>query len=115
MRFDTPIYHPNHGSRTGAICLDALSKNASWSPALTVQNVLLMIQARLSTPFPADPQDPEVARVCRDDPELFRQTAAEWTRRYAQPQPIGAAAEREPSASAASSAASDAPSTGAIS
>merc|ERR1711879_822305 len=81
MKFDTKIWHPNISSQTGAICLDVLGKE--WSPALTIRTALLSIQALLSAPEPADPQDAEVAEMYKTNRELFNQTAKFWTESFA--------------------------------
>jgi ubiquitin-conjugating enzyme (huntingtin interacting protein 2) len=53
MQFETPIWHPNISSRTGAICLDILKDE--WSPALTIRTALISLQALLCAPEPDDP------------------------------------------------------------
>ncbi len=101
VKFDTPIYHPNMSSVTGAICLDILKADdpsssrayghgdgqprgtASWSPVYTLKTVLLSLQTLLQCPEPSDPQDAEVARVFIQDRQQFDETARGWTRKYA--------------------------------
>ena len=88
MKFATRIWHPNVSSQTGFICLDILYKE--WSPALTIRTALLSLQVLLNAPNVDDPQDGVVAGQLRSNPELFKQTAKEWTRQYAMegpPQP----------------------------
>jgi len=101
VKFDTPIYHPNMSSVTGAICLDILKADeasqsraygyddgqprgtASWSPVYTLKTVLLSLQTLLQCPEPNDPQDAEVARIFIQDRKQFDDTATAWTRKYA--------------------------------
>jgi len=81
MKFDTPVYHPNISSQTGAICLDILKDQ--WTPVMTLKSALISLQSLLSTPEPADPQDAEVAAHCLRDRKGFDETARYWTEVYA--------------------------------
>lgn len=81
MRFETPIWHPNISSQTGAICLDILKDE--WSPALTLRTALISLQALLCAPEPDDPQDAQVASQYKNDIRTFETTAREWTERHA--------------------------------
>ena len=78
--FTTKIYHPNVGS-TGNICLDILKDN--WSPALTVNKVLLSICSLLTDANPKDPLMPDIADQYINNRNEFDETAKEWTRRFA--------------------------------
>jgi len=88
MKFDTRVWHPNVSSQTGAICLDILKKE--WSPALTIRTTLHSLQALLCAPEPDDPQDAEVARQFKDNPEEFKKTATFWTDSFAKPLDVDA-------------------------
>ena len=76
IKFITRIFHPNI-NRYGNICLDILDKQ--WSPALTINKVLLSISSLLSDPNADDPLDVRAAQLYNENREEFNQTARTYT------------------------------------
>eukprot|EP00484_Ammonia_sp_Unknown_P030501 CAMPEP_0197039090 /NCGR_PEP_ID=MMETSP1384-20130603/15944_1 /TAXON_ID=29189 /ORGANISM="Ammonia sp." /LENGTH=209 /DNA_ID=CAMNT_0042469633 /DNA_START=109 /DNA_END=738 /DNA_ORIENTATION=- len=81
VTFKTKIYHCNIRSSNGEICLDVLKDN--YSPALTVEKILLSLCALLQSPNPEDPLVGDVANELISNQAKHDETAREWTKRYA--------------------------------
>ena len=87
VSFVTKIFHPNvwcrPDERYGKICLDVIDDK--WSPAFSLQKVLLCVQQLLGDPNADAAIDPFVAEMCKSDPAKFKSMATEWSRKYAVP------------------------------
>lgn len=79
IEFLTKIYHCNIINKH--LCVDILKNH--WSPALTIDKVLLSIVSLLSDPNPNDPLNREAAENFRKRRCEYNRIAQNWTRIYA--------------------------------
>ena len=80
VRFLNKIYHPNI-DKLGRICLDILKDK--WSAVIQMRTLGLSLMALLANPNLDDPLDAMVAKYFRENPNGARETAIEWTKKYA--------------------------------
>ena len=75
VAFTTIPYHPNIDARSGEPCLDILMSETSWRPGLSLQTVLVMIQALLAHPVVENAVNAEAAEVYLNMPDLYEHIA----------------------------------------
>merc|ERR1712061_83551 len=76
------IFHPNV-DKQGSICLDILKEQ--WSPALSLQKVLLSVSSLLTDPNFSDPLNGTAANLHSKDPKGYAKTCKEMVQKYALP------------------------------
>lgn len=76
--FQTKIYHPNIDLKTGEICISILKQD--WSPALTIEKLLMSISSLLSDPNPTDPLNGEAASTYTINKDKFNKTVIKYIR-----------------------------------
>lgn len=84
----TKIYHPNISNEENYkggyyICVDMLQKDAGWSPALTLEKVMLGISSLLMDPNCEHGMNQDALKQYIRNQPLFDKTARDHTKRYA--------------------------------
>ena len=80
IKMKTKIFHPN--IKNEEICLDII-KEDRWSPALTVEKVLLSISSLLDDPNPDDPLDVSASILYKNNINDYNKKVRDLTSKYA--------------------------------
>lgn len=80
IKMKTKIFHPN--IKNEEICLDII-KEERWSPALTLEKILLSISSLLDDPNPDDPLDIQASILFKNNITKYRKKVREMTFKYA--------------------------------
>mmetsp|Transcript_34781 Transcript_34781/g.87481 ORF Transcript_34781/g.87481 Transcript_34781/m.87481 type:complete len:165 (+) Transcript_34781:74-568(+) len=91
MQFNHKLWHPNV-YENGEVCISILhpsgedpthyeSIHERWSPAQSVQTILLSVMSMLAEPNIESPANIDAAKMFRDDRELFNKTVEECVQR----------------------------------
>ncbi|KAG0270930.1 Ubiquitin-conjugating enzyme E2 T [Linnemannia exigua] len=83
-QFLTRVYHPNIDEQ-GLICLDILKPppKGAWKPSISVSTMLISLQLLLAQPNPDDPLLVDVATEFKENRDLFKHKAKEYTKQFA--------------------------------
>ena len=80
IKMKTKIFHPN--IKNEEICLDII-KEDRWSPALTVEKILLSISSLLDDPNPDDPLDVSASILYKNNINDYNKKVRDLTSKYA--------------------------------
>ena len=67
----------------GEVSLSVLGKNSQWSPAITLEKLMLSIASMLDEPNPKDPLRPELAQLYSTNKDEYKAKAKACTEMYA--------------------------------
>jgi len=81
IMFTTEIFHINF-KQNQRICIQNIAKYG-WSPAISIDKLLVSIVSLLSNPSTTNCCVNETAKLYESDKEKYMQLAKEWTQRYA--------------------------------
>lgn len=80
--FSNRIFHPNIDEKSGTVCLDVI--NQTWTPLYSLVNIFDTFLPQLLTyPNPADPLNPEAARLMNRDKARFEARVREYVSEFA--------------------------------
>ena len=80
IKMKTKIFHPN--IKNEEICLDII-KDDRWSPALTVEKILLSISSLLDDPNPDDPLNVSAAILYKNNINEYNRKVRDYVSKYA--------------------------------
>ena len=86
LRLATPMYHPNLRVNCKICCCAMDILKDQWSPALTINKVLLSLTSLLSDPQPdkaCNNGNYEAANLYRTNKKEYERIAKDWTKKYA--------------------------------
>ena len=83
---NTPVYHPNFRYKCKLCCCMWDILGDTWSPALTINKILLCVSSKFTDPNPDDVCERgnlEAANIYKSNRKEFERIAKEWTKKYA--------------------------------
>ena len=80
IKMKTKVFHPN--IKNEEICWDII-KEGRWSPALTVEKILLSISSLLDDPNPDDPLDVTAANLYKNNLNEYKRKVRDYVLKYA--------------------------------